>query len=188
MRRALPLLAAGFVGLAACESDATDPAPTAAVVDVDYQISIGYEFISTHEGVRSARVRADSVWQWQDSAHALLFGMEMEIFDSIGAPRARVTSQEGTLEFETQELVARGNAVLRIPADETSISSPVLTYSPQQDRIVSDTVTRAVIGGRETTGSCFESDLRLTNLTVCRPVGAIPDLRRDSAETGGGTG
>lgn len=188
MRRAAPLVVAAFVGAAACTGETTEPESTGAVVDVDYQITVGYEFTQTHDGVRSAKVRADSVWQWQDSTNALLFGMEMEIFDSIGAPRARVTAQNGTLEFETQELIARGNAVLVIPADETSIQSPVLTYSPQQDRIVSDTVTRAVIDGRETTGTCFESDLRLTNLVVCQPVGAIPDLRRDSTANEGGGG
>ncbi|MDT8369072.1 MAG: LPS export ABC transporter periplasmic protein LptC [Longimicrobiales bacterium] len=181
IRRVIPLLAAFGLAVVACDNSA-DGFETGPVDfgPADLQIIQGFEFTSTVDGVRSAHVMADSTWQWTDSTTVRLFGVQMEVFDSLGFLRANVTSQEAILDMETQAMVATGDAVLRVPADNTLIRSPVLHYTPDRDLIRSDTVTHATIRGEEMTGSCFESDLQISNLRVCRPVGAIPEIFRDT--------
>jgi|GEM_PF-6653343 len=184
-RRALvPLVATVAVLLAACEDESTgvvtDPA---GFTPTDYQITNGFGFTSTVEGVRNAEVVADSTWQWSDSTSVRLFGVQMNFFDTLGVASARLTSQEARLDMETQDLEARGNAVLNVFARPATIQSPVLYYLPQQDEIRSDTVTRAVIDGDRLTGSTFVSDLQFRNITVSQPVGNIPAAMVDTVQT-----
>jgi len=187
-RSAVPVAVAAFVGLAACADEPTGTSVDASFVPVDYLITNGFEFTSTVDGVRNAEVEADSAWQWQDSTATHLFGVQMDFFDTLGLPTARLTAQFARLNAETQDLVARGNAVLTVRARNARIQSPVLYYYPDQDEIRSDTVTRALIDGDLLTGTRFVSDLQFQNISIDSPVGDIPDLLTDTVATGGATG
>ncbi|HKK94373.1 MAG TPA: LPS export ABC transporter periplasmic protein LptC [Longimicrobiales bacterium] len=188
-RLLLPLAAVAVLGLAACEEESTGVvADPSDFIPTDYQITSGFEFTSTVDGVRNAEVVADSTWQWTDSSSVRLFGVQMNFFDSLGIASARLTSQEARLDVESQDLEARGNAVLNVFARNATIQSPVLYYSPEQNEIRSDTVTRAVIDGDPLTGTTFVSDLQFRNITVTQPVGNIPDVMVDTVETAAPTG
>lgn len=177
-----PLTAALVIALGACQEQSTGvETDSAEFIPTDYQITNGFQFTSTVDGVRNAEVVADSTWQWADSVR--MFGVQMNFFDSLGVASARLTSQEARLDVETQDLEARGNAVLNVFARDATIQSPVLYYSPEQNEIRSDTVTRAVIDGDPLTGSTFVSDLQFRNITVSQPVGAIPDMTVDTTGT-----
>ena len=185
----VPLIVAGFVLAAACTDETTGTdAGTDAFIPTDYQIIQGFELTQTVDGIRNAEIVADSTWQWADSTAVRLFGVQMNFFDSIGVRSARATANEARLDTEARDMELRGNAVLQIPARNSTVQSPVLYYSPDLDQIRSDTVTRAVIDGRPMTGTRFESDLQFRNVTIDRPVGAIPDLSVDTVVTQGPTG
>ncbi len=183
-RTFVPLAAALVVALGACQDPSTGVVTDSAdFIPTDYQITNGFQFTSTVDGVRNAEVVADSTWQWADSSSVRMFGVQMNFFDSLGVSSARLTSQEARLDVESQDLEARGNAVLNVFARDATIQSPVLYYSPERNEIRSDTVTRAVIEGDPLTGSTFVSDLQFRNITVSQPVGTIPNMVDDTVGT-----
>lgn len=186
MRAFAPMTAALVVlvtaGLGACTEEPTGAIADDSLVLRDYLISEGFAFTSTVDGVRNADVVADSAWTWQDSTATYLFGVQMNFFDSLGVASARLTSQEARLDAETQDLVATGNAVLLVLAMNYRIQSPELYYSPEQNEIRSDTVTRAQLDGDLITGSSFRSDLQFQNIEIASPVGAIPPMFVDTAQ------
>jgi LPS export ABC transporter protein LptC len=180
-RLGLPALAAGFVLVAACTEEPTG-AETGRqpFIPTDYQIIEGFELTQTVDGIRNAAIVADSTWQWADSTAVRMFGVLMNFYDSVGAPSARATADEARLDSESQDMELRGNAVLNVFSQNTTVQSPVLYYAPEADLIRSDTVTRAIIDGDLITGTRFESDLQFRNITIDSPVGAIPDVRVDT--------
>jgi len=174
--------------LGACSEEPTGTTTEATFALRDYLISNGFEFTSTVDGVRNADVVADSAWSWQDSTVTYLFGVQMDFFDSLGVASARLTSQQARLDAETQDMVATGNATLRVLELNYLIQSPELYYSPESDQIRSDTVTRAQLDGKLLTGTRFVSDLQFRNIEIDSPVGAIPQIRTDTAGAAGGNG
>ncbi len=149
-------------------------------VDADF-IDIDYESALTREGVRVAWVDADSSYAWDDSTSVLLFGMVLAVYDSVGSPTARITSASGRLNTETQRLTARGSVVMQVYGQSTTLQSEMLEFFPEEGMIRSDSVTRAVIDGAQTSGTCFESDMRFENVTVCNIVGDVPPLGVDTS-------
>jgi LPS export ABC transporter protein LptC len=186
-RRGVPALAAGFVLAAACTDEPTGAEDgRGAFIPTDYQIIEGFALTQTVDGIRNAEIVADSTWQWADSTVVRLFGVQMNFFDSLGAPSARATADESRLDSESRDMELRGNAVLNVFSQNTMVQSPVLYYAPEADLIRSDTVTRATIDGDLITGTRFESDLQFRNITIDRPVGAIPDVTIDTLDTASG--
>lgn len=175
--------------LAVITTAACDDEPVGAVTDADPfagstadVIQLDYESAITQGGVRAAWVDADSSWSWKDSTAVYLFEMQLAVYDSVGAERARVTSEFGRLETRNQALTARGNVTMNVyGAQQTSIQSEMLQYFPEEGKIRSDSVTRAMIDGSQTTGTCFESDLTFQNFDVCNMVGDILQVGVDSA-------
>jgi len=182
-RRAVPFLAALAILVAgACVEEpggAVTNADPFEGVDADF-IDIDYESALTREGVRVAWVDADSSYAWDDSTSVLLFGMVLALYDSVGAPRARITSASGRLNTETQQLLARGSVVMQVDGRRTTLQSEMLEFFPNEGMIRSDSVTRAVIDGSQTSGTCFESDMTFENVTVCDIVGDVPPLGFDT--------
>ena len=184
IRVALPALAAGLVLAAACAEEPTGAeGARQEFIPTDYQIIEGFELTQTVDGIRNAEIVADSTWQWADSTAVRLFGVQMNFYDTVGAPTARATANEARLDSESQDMELRGNAYLNVFTQNATVQSPVLYYAPDADMIRSDTVTRAIIDGDLLTGTRFESDLQFQNITIDDPVGAIPDLAVDTVDT-----
>ncbi len=153
--------------VAACGPDAaerTGPgglAPTSAdevTFDVTHVVSV--------DGVREARLRADSMLAWRDSAHVVLGRMELAIFDEQGRARATITADSGRLLRRTDELTAMGNARLVVAAEDLEISSSILRFAPASDRVWSDS---AVVMRKEqcrVEGDRFEADLNFDDVTI----------------------
>lgn len=184
---ALPLVAAAAVAVAACESPPDLPVAAESLMAIGADALIfGMENYLTADGVRSGVVRADSAYQFNDSSVNHLFGVDMELFNEEGRPRAHLTAETGILQQRTEEMVARGNVVLRVQEQGVVVETSELYYDPQGERIWSDSVSTLRRNGQTQRGTCFQSDLQFTAITVCEPVGSI--IGRDGpGGSGGGT-
>ena len=120
----------------------------------------------TLEGIREARIEADTAYIWQDSASVALRTLSLIMYDDTGEERARVTSRSGLLNEDTQHMVASGDAVL-VMADRR-IESAEIHYEPQRDRIWSDSTTVMVMteGNQVVEGSSFLSDANFENIFI----------------------
>jgi hypothetical protein len=99
------------------------------------------------------------------------------VFTEDGVPRATVTADRGRMEQGTsQTMLAQGNVILILPAEDRRIESEELWYDGE--RVWSDSATTYRNNGRVTRGSCFRSNLSFTEVEVCSIRGA--------ADLGGG--
>ena len=178
VRLAVPLASALIVGLlAACGGE--DPGPGGdgsgfQEIEADYVLYLMEQYL-TREGVRSGIVVSDSAYVFDDSTTVHLFGVNMTLFNDDGSERAFVTSQRGWLNQRTEEMLARGNAVLRVPDQGIEVKSAELNYDPRRDQVFSDSISEMTVDGRTSRGTCFRSDLEFRNFSVCDPVGSIPN-------------
>jgi LPS export ABC transporter protein LptC len=92
--------------------------------------------------------------------------LSLTVYTDEGLERAFVTAAMGWLNLDTNEMVARGNAVLTVRTDNRIIESAELHYDPNEDRIWSDSATVQRFDGVVSEGSSFESNLDFTNVLI----------------------
>ncbi len=180
--RRAALLSVCVVGLAACGDEAPTP-----VADPDLRSlesdGVFYEMETylRQDGIRSGILRADSAYQFSDSAKTYLWAMDMTLFYEDGRDRAWIKADSAVLETRTEQLVARGNVVAEVADEGIRIESPELQYDPTGAQIWTDSSVVLTQNGAVQRGTCFRSDLQFTNWEICSPVGDIP-----SENPGGG--
>ena len=163
------------VSVAACGEDAPTPVadPDLRSLEAD---GIFYEMETylRQDGIRSGVLRADSAYQFSDSAKTYLWDMDMTLFYEDGRDRAWIRADSAVLETRTEQLVARGNVVAEVADEGIRIESPELQYDPTGAQIWTDSSVVLTQDGAVQRGSCFRSDLQFTNWEICSPVGDIP--------------
>lgn len=162
---ALALLSA----LAACDSPRQHAVvdPDLESIEADY-IIFGNSHYLTRKGIREALVVADTAYFFNDSTVVLLRGhVTLTTYhEGLGTEKAVVTSDRGRLNTSDNSMVAEGNAVLLIADGERRIESSVLNYSPERDRIWSDSATVMYEGQSIVEGSGFDADLNFDQVRV----------------------
>ena len=98
--------------------------------------------------------------------------MEIVFYDEDGRDRATVTGRSGEWSWDTDRMVARGDVVLIVHADQSRLESQEIYYDPDLDRIWSDSATvQTLEDGTVTSGSSFESDMSFENVVIRDPRG-----------------
>jgi len=153
--------------LSACAEENAAPiaSPELMETGADHVI-IGMTHMLSVNGIREARVEADTAFYFADSTVYSLRNSTMILFNEFGAERARVVSLRGRLNLNTKELVARGNVILTIPEGDRKVETEELNYDPNGDRIWSDSATVMYEGTMVTRGQSFESDLQFQRAVV----------------------
>jgi LPS export ABC transporter protein LptC len=160
-------LLTGVLVLGGCGSQEDTPVVSPDLLEVDADgVIYGMRSLITLEGVREGMVRADTAYFYEDSSSVELRQLSLTVYTEDGRERALVTAERGWLNVDTNEMVARGNAVLTVRADGRIIESAELNYNPNEDRIWSDSATVQRLDGTVSEGSSFESDLEFTNVRI----------------------
>jgi LPS export ABC transporter protein LptC len=131
---------------------------------------------TTVDGVRRAVQLSDSMYMYEDSATAQLFGVRLMMYDTLGNRTADLRSERGTANQRTQKMLARGNVVL-VLADGRRIESEELSYDPELHRVWSDVFTRMTWpDGGVTTFETFTGDDEFKNPSGTGLKGKVPGL------------
>jgi len=165
------LLAMGIAGTlavsGACEERSQPPIVSDILLGLDADhMTLGMDHEMTQEGVRYAHLESDTAYYYADSTSWALRRVTMKVFTSTGAERATLTSDRGTLDEETETMVARGNVVLLLPDRDGRLESEELHYDPVGKRFWSDSATVWTEGGSVSRGQGFESDLEFQDLRI----------------------
>jgi LPS export ABC transporter protein LptC len=141
--------------------------PELEAMEADY-IIFGLTDNVTRAGVREFVVEADTALVFQDSTIVLLRGnVTLTAYnEDLGTEKAVVTSDRGRLDNSTNEMLAEGNAVLLIRADGRRIESYELRYTPERDRIQSDSSVVMYDGDDVVEGTRFNSDLNFERVII----------------------
>lgn len=167
------LLGAGLV-LSSCEEGApvaTLTTDLGAYLDAD-GVTIGGEHVFLNaEGVRASRIEFDTMYQWSDSTDHALRGIDLRVLNDNGSERAHVTALRGWMDPRGERLVAQGDVVLVIAAEDRRLETGELHYDPDNDRIWSDSSFVMTFQGRVIRGSAFMSDTEFRSFQATGPGG-----------------
>ncbi|MGI9626573.1 MAG: LPS export ABC transporter periplasmic protein LptC [Longimicrobiales bacterium] len=157
----------GLVVLAGCGGGDTNEGGPTDVEEISAdQIVYGARQKMTKEGVREAILEADSMFVWADSTHMHVEGLRLTVFDDVGALRATIESERGRLNQASSELIAIGDVLLTIPADETEIRSPELRFAPETDRIWTDSAVVMTEGDCTIEGTRLQADMSFDDVRI----------------------
>ena len=135
MRNSLPLLIVGALGGAALGCEEGGPPPTAAAVpDTADQVLYGVTHWITLDGVRRIKIDSDTVYMYETSQIAELYGVRVEFYSEEGSLSSTVTSDEGTYELRTENMEARGNVIARTP-DDRELTTELLRFDRASEKI-----------------------------------------------------
>ncbi|HSH75965.1 MAG TPA: LPS export ABC transporter periplasmic protein LptC [Longimicrobiales bacterium] len=155
------------VAVAACQQEEDLPVASDFMQGIDAPVVFGMVSFISVEGVREGRIQADTAYTFADSTKVDLRVMTVTFYDESGRERATVAGRSGEWDQDTNQMVARGDVVLRVHTDSSRIESAEIHYDPENDRIWSDSATvRTLADGSVTRGSAFESDIEFTNVRV----------------------
>jgi LPS export ABC transporter protein LptC len=168
------LWALGMVAmLASCEGEA--PVVTLPEGEnffgADGIIMGGTTLITDHEGIRTARLQFDTAFQWTDSTHQMLRGVDLTVFNDDGSQRATVTALRGRFEPNEESLTANGDVVLTVPSADRRLETEELHYDPQLEELWSDSAFVMMEGGERYEGTSFTSDLEFRDFQVFGAAG-----------------
>jgi LPS export ABC transporter protein LptC len=141
------------------------------------QVTIGLVQVIETNGVRSAVLRADTAYMFNDSAKAHLRGVYLVLYDEEGTESTTLRSLTGELDTNTEAMVARGSVVLIAEAGARRIETEEFHFDPARDRIWSPVSFVMNRNGSITRGRSFESDAKFVNFRVREPVGTVEGLR-----------
>lgn len=157
-----------LAAVAGCERSINTPLANSAtqLMEAD-NVIYGMVSFLTSRGIREGRVAADTAFMYADSAKADLRKMEIVFYDEVGRERATVTGTYGEWSQASDRMIARGDVVLYIHSDSSTIESQEIHYDPDQDRIWSDSATvRTLSDGSVTSGTSFQSDMSFENIRI----------------------
>ncbi|MDX1495445.1 MAG: LPS export ABC transporter periplasmic protein LptC [Longimicrobiales bacterium] len=173
--RITALLAATGVA-AACSGDLNTPVADEELqsMEADY-VAFGMVSFITANGVREGRVEADTAYVFEDTGLANLHQMNIVFYEEeTGREQATVTGLRGEWNRETNRMVARGDVLLFLNSDSSTIESEEIYYDPALGRVWSDSATvRTAKDGTVTSGSAFESDMSFENIRIENARGGI---------------
>lgn len=117
----------------ACSGEGQPPV-TEVVPDSADQVLFGVTHHITIDGIRRVRLFADTAYFYQGTQTADLHGVRVEFYSPEGRLSSTVTSREGTYEWRTQAMEARGDVVGTSP-DGRRLETSILRYDRQSERI-----------------------------------------------------
>jgi len=123
------ILALGAVAalLLACDREPPPPLAT-AMPDTADQVLYGVTMYLTIDGVMRIRLESDTVYNFQASQSAELLGVKVDFYTPEGVVSSTVTSVEGTFEYRTENMEARGDVVAVTP-DGKRLTTDTLRYN-----------------------------------------------------------
>lgn len=131
------------------------------------QVVFGLEHWVTSEGIRRARVEADTAFFIEDRAQVELRVMRVVFFDVAGDTTSILTSERGTYYWNTQDMVAEQDVVVVNPRDGSRIETTVLNYNRAEDRIWGDQPAKMWRSdGTVLEGTSFETNSRMDDVIV----------------------
>ena len=159
--------------LVACENEA--PVESLQEADTflgaDMVTTGGVHTITNAEGIRSAYLQFDTMYQWNDSTRQALRGVDLTVYNPDGSARGQVTALRGQFDPRGEALTAQGSVVLVIPGDSRRLETEELHYDPELQQLWSDSAFVLYEDAQTREGCSFRTDLTFQNLRVTGLVG-----------------
>jgi LPS export ABC transporter protein LptC len=141
------------------------------MADTADQVLFGMSYYVTVEGVRRARVEADTAFFYSPTQSAELRVVTVTFFGPNGEHSSTLTCREGTYRWRTGDMEGRGDVQV-VTTDRRRLETPVLRYYQNRNEVESDTTFSYFKPPNEhVEGEGFVSDPNFRAMRVKRPHG-----------------
>lgn len=169
---AVAVLLAGAT-LGGCKQDPMPPIAVARADSAD-QVLFGFVHFLTRNGVREGHVEADTAFFYEPTQVTVLRNMKLVFIDSAGNENATVTSKTGTYKWQTGDMIADSNVVLRTQ-DGRVLKSEQLVYDAAKKELSTPLFFTFDGEGDHIQGKGFVSDLKFGHVAAREPTGTSKD-------------
>ena len=159
--------AAAPFAAAACDGPGDPPVALIAADSAD-QVLYNLVHYITIDGVRRVKLEADTAFFYQRAQSAEMFGVTVEFYSPDGEHTSTITSIEGTYDWRTQNMEARGDVVAVTP-DDRRLTTDTLQYDRQQNEISGPSPFVFDAQDRHLEGDSFVSDPEFKRVQAVRP-------------------
>jgi LPS export ABC transporter protein LptC len=132
----------------------------------------GARFNLTDKGLERAQLEADTAYFFEDNTRIELDKVHTTFYTATGAKDAVLTSQHGTYNSRTSNMVARKDVVV-VSEDGRRLTTPELLYSQQRNEIASDSAFVLTEPDRRVEGIGFRSDPNMKNIKILKGASGI---------------
>jgi LPS export ABC transporter protein LptC len=165
----------GCTALAACnEAGGVKPSTVVSASDSADQVLYGFVHFLTRDGVREGQVEADTAYFYDPTQTTMLRNMKLVFIDSAGNENATITSKVGTYKWQTGNMTADTNVVLR-SHDGRVLKSEQLLYDATKKELTTPLFFTFDKDADHIEGKGFRSDLNFEHVVVNQPVGTAKD-------------
>ncbi len=168
MRNVLVLGVFVVTASAACSSKKQPPvAAHSPLADSADQVMYGARFNLTDKGLERAQLEADTAYFFEDNTRIELEPVHTTFYTATGAKDAVLTSQRGTYNSRTSNMIARRNVVV-VSEDGRRLTTQELLYNQQRNEISSDSAFVMTEPNRRLEGIGFRSDPNMKNIRILK--------------------
>jgi len=166
--RSLILFGLVIVATAACSPKKQPPVAThSPLADSADQIIYGARFNLTDQGLQRAHLEADTAYTFDEGTRMELEKVHLTFNTVTGAKDAVLTSEHGTTNSRTNNMIARKNVVV-VSEDGRRLTTQELIYNQQRNEISSDSAFVLTEPTRRLEGIGFRSDPNMSNIKVLK--------------------
>ena len=160
-------------GGVACSSKKQPPvAAHSPLADSADQVMFKARFNLTDKGLQRAQLEADTAYFFEDNTRIELERVHTTFFTATGAKNAVLTSDRGTFNSRTNNMVARKNVVV-VTEDGRRLTTPELIYNQLKNEISSDSAFVMTEPNRRLEGVGFRSDPDMKNIRILKGASGI---------------
>ncbi len=168
LRKRYPIAASCVLAVSLACQGTERPPTTVFQADTADQVIYGLNHVMTEEGVFRARLLADSGYYFETSQTWELFNIEVTFFSATGEETSTLTADEGTYDWRSGNMQARGN-VIGVSPDGRRLTTSVLDYEKAAHQLVGPEAFVFDAPDQHLEGSSFTADpdfrdVRATNV------------------------
>jgi len=171
----------GCSGFAAC-NETVKPQGIVSATDSADQVLYGFVHFLTRDGVREGHVEADTAYFYDATQTTILRKMKLVFIDSTGTETATITSKVGTYKWQTGDMIADSNVVLR-SHDGRLLKTERLLYDAARKELSTSVPFTFDRKDEHLRGNGFVSDIKFQHIVVDSPAGQKTQLDSKGVET-----
>ncbi len=154
-----------------CTSFDQDQTETDEEIDFPDQESWQTEMFFTREGKRRAVLKAGYVAKYSKKRYTLLKeGVQVDFYDSEGNAKSVLTSEEGKVFDDQEDMIATGNVVV-VSKNGTVLNTEELIWKNNEERIISNVPVKITTETDTLYGDSFSSDPDLISYEITNARG-----------------
>jgi LPS export ABC transporter protein LptC len=152
----------------ACTTKKQPPvAGHSALADSADQVMYNARFNLTYQGLQRGHLESDTAYFFDDNTRIEFEKVHTTFYTATGEKNAVLTSERGTFNSRTNNMIARKNVVV-VTEDGRRLTTPELLYNQQRNEISSDSSFVETEPTRTIEGIGFRSDPDMKNIRILK--------------------